>query len=291
MLASTSLDATPIRLAASDDLLVAYDGREAMILALIDGSWEVREEVAFPDEMRAGQSAGRPGLVAGPGGFVMTSIVGDVWWWDLEGFEQVVTNSEWGPGETVETPFDSSCRPPTRVSPDVPPMAAAEIGFVTLVAGNSEEPFGMWPVCEPTAWVSDDGRSWATTDDTLGEGAYVYNLAWRDGRFIAVGGSGIGDPVAWDSEDGRQWDPLSGFEPGSGVDLYTVRAGEAGWVILGQETETSRPVGWVSADADFWTAVPAEGDGDDAAITGDRAMLVHRVTFPETWLSDMAGSC
>jgi hypothetical protein len=285
---STPLDATPIRLAASDDLLAAYDGREALILALIDGSWEVREEVAFPDEMRAGQSAGRPGLVAGPGGFVMTSIVGDVWWWDLEGFEQVVTNPAWGPGETVEVPFDSSCRPPTRVSPDVPPMAAADIGVVTLVAGNPEEPFGMWPVCEPTAWVSDDGRSWTTTDDKLGEGAYVYNIAWRDGRFVAVGGTGIGEPAVWSSPDGEQWDPFSGFETGSGVDLYTVRAGGAGWAILGQETETSRPVGWVSADATCWTRLPVGVDGDDAAVTETQIMLVQSVTFPETWVTDVA---
>jgi hypothetical protein len=167
-------------------------------------------------------------------------------------------------------------------------MAAADIGVVTLVAGNPEEPFGMWPVCEPTAWVSDDGRSWTTTDDKLGEGAYVYNIAWRDGRFVAVGGTGIGEPAVWSSPDGEQWDPFSGFETGSGVDLYTVRAGGAGWAILGQETETSRPVGWVSADATCWTRLPVGVDGDDAAVTETQIMLVQSVTFPETWVTDVA---
>lgn len=282
---SQPLDATPTRLAVAGNLLVAYDDGQALILALLDGSWEVREEVDFPDEMRVGQSPGRPGLVAGPDGLLMTSIAGDLWWSDLEEFQQVVSNPDWGPGETVEVPFDSSCRPPTRVSPDVPAMVATDNAFVALVAGNLEEPFGIWPACEPTAWVSADGRTWTTTTGIVGDEAYVYSVAWNDGRLVAVGGVGIGEPAAWTSDDGSRWALLDGLDPGSGVDLYTVRAGGAGWVVLGQETDTSRPVGWVSPDAECWTALPTEVDGDDAAVTGDQLMLVHRVTYPETWIS------
>jgi hypothetical protein len=283
------LDASPIRLATSDDLLVAYDGTGALILTFLDGSWEVREEVAFPDEMRIGQSPGRPGLVTGPDGFVMTSIIGDVWWWDLEEFEQVVTSPLWGPGQTVEVPFDSSCRPPTRVSPDVPPMVATDTGFAALVAGNPEEPFGMWPVCAPSTWISDDGRSWSSASAGLGDEAYVYSAAWHDDRFVAVGGVGIGEPAAWSSDDGTRWAPLDTLDPGSGVDLYTVRAGEGGWVLLGQETATSSPVGWVSPDGTCWTDLPGEVDGDDAVVSDDRMMLVHRMTYPETWMAGVAG--
>jgi hypothetical protein len=95
----------------------------------------------------------------------------------------------------------------------------------------------------------------------------------------------------WSSDDGARWDLLDDFDPGSGVDLFTVRAGGAGWVILGQETDTSNPVGWVSADATCWSALPAGVDGDDAAITADHLMLVQRVTFPETWITTGLEDC
>jgi hypothetical protein len=283
--ASHPLPGAPSSLATSGDLLVAYNGTEAAVLAFLDGAWEVREDVQFPDEMRMSQSPGRPGLVGGPEGFLITSINGDVWWWDLEGSEMVVSNPEWGPGQTVDVPFQSACRPPTRTSPDVPPLVATDTGFFALVSANSEEPFGIWPVCEPTAWVSDDGRTWSAAPGVIGDEAYVYSAAWNDGRIVAVGGTGIGQPAMWSSQDGEQWEPLDDLDPGTGVDLYGVRAGGAGWVVLGQETETSSPIGWVSPDASCWTPLPTDVDGDDSGVTASRVLLIDRVTYPGTWLT------
>jgi hypothetical protein len=281
------LPGAPSRLASAGELLIAYDGMEAATLEFQDGSWELGEEITFPDEMRLGQSPGRPGLVSGPAGFLMTSVVGDVWWWDLDDSLPVVTNPAWGPGETVEVPFDSSCQPPTRISPDVPPMtAAAEAGFLALVSSNPDEPFGMWPVCEPTTWVSLDGRRWSSTTELLDDGAYIYSVAHRDGRFVAVGGHGIGEADVWFSE-GAEWAPADSFDPGPGVDLYAVESGPGGWVILGQETETSTPVGWVSPDGTCWTALTTEVDGDRAAVAAGQILLIDRVTFPETWVTDV----
>jgi hypothetical protein len=285
-------DGAPTRLASTGNALLAHDGTEGQLLAFLDGSWEIREKIAFPEEMRTGQSAGRPGLVFGPDGFVVTSISGDVWWWDGEEFHRVVTNPGWGPGETVEVPFDSSCRPPISISPDVPAMASTDAGFLALVSTNPEEPIGIWPVCEPSTLLSGaDGRSWQATDEPLGDGAYVYNVAWREGRTLAVGGHGIGQPAVWTSDDGRAWAQVDDFDPGSAVDLFTVRAGGAGWVILGQETDTSTPIGWVSPDGSCWSALPAQVDGDDAAITADKLLLVNRVTYPETWMTMSGGEC
>jgi hypothetical protein len=279
------LPGTPSRLATSGDLLVAYNGTEAAVLAFLDGAWEVREDVQFPDDMRMSQSPGRPGLVGGPEGFLMTSISGDVWWWDLEGSEMVVSNPEWGPGQTVDVPFESACRPPTRTSPDVPPLVATDTGFVALVSRNSQEPFGIWPVCEPRAWVSEDGRTWSAAPGVIGDEAYVYSAAWNGGRIVAVGGTGIGEPSVWSSQDGEQWELLETLDPGAEVDLYGVRAGGAGWVVLGQETETSRAVGWVSPDTSCWTPLPTDVDGDDAGVTASRVLLIDRVTYPDTWLT------
>jgi hypothetical protein len=284
-------EGAPTRLATIGNQLLAYDGSEARLLAFLDGSWESRELLVFPDEMRTGQSPGRSGLVTGPSGFVMTSVSGDVWWWDREEFHRVVTNPGWGPGQTVEVPFDSSCRPPTSVSPDVPAMAATDTGFLALVSANPEEPVGIWPVCEPSVWRSDAGGSWSVSEGALGEGAYVYSVAWRDGRFLAVGGHGIGEPAVWSSDDGDEWDLLDELDPGLSVDLITVRTGYAGWVVLGHETDTSNPVGWVSPDGACWSPLPAGVDGDDAAITADHLMLVQRVTYPETWITTGLEDC
>jgi hypothetical protein len=288
---SQPLPGAPTRLAAADDFLVAYNGAQALLLAYLEGSWQFREEQAFPDEMRTGQSPGRSSLISGPQGWVITSILGDAWHWDLEEFERVLTNPDWGRGQTVEVPFDSSCRPPTSISPDVPAMTATDTGFLALISSNADEPFGIWPVCEPSAWLSDDGHTWSATDAAFGEGAYVYNVAWREGRMLAVGGHGIGEPAAWSSEDGERWDLLDSFDPGSSIDLYSVRAGEAGWVILGQETENSSPVGWVSPDGTCWTGLPANVDADDAVLTADRMMLVQRATYPETWMATGLEAC
>ncbi len=282
--------ATPNRLATNDNLLIAYDGMRALVLAFANESWELREEVVFPDEMRTGQSPGRPGLVPAPEGFIMTSVVGDVWWWDLEGFQPVVTNPDWGPGQTVEVPFDSSCQPPTRISPDVPPIASTDRGITALISSNPDEPFGIWPVCEPEMLHSADGTKWDRSGITLDDGAYVYGVAFRDGTFIAVGGLGIDEPAVWTSTAGGDWEAIETFDSLGGIELYTVRAGGAGWVIVGQETETSSPLGWVSPDGICWTALPAEVDGDDAAVAPSRVVLVYRVTYPEIWVTDMAGS-
>jgi hypothetical protein len=56
-------------------------------------------------------------------------------------------------------------------------------------------------------------------------------------------------------------------------------------VVLGQETETSRAVGWVSPDTSCWTPLPTDVDGDDAGVTASRVLLIDRVTYPDTWLT------
>jgi hypothetical protein len=95
----------------------------------------------------------------------------------------------------------------------------------------------------------------------------------------------------WSSDDGDEWDLLDELDPGPGVDLITVRTGYAGWVVLGHETDTSNPVGWVSPDGACWSPLPAGVDGDDAAITADHLMLVQRVTYPETWITTGLEDC
>jgi hypothetical protein len=289
------LQGTPSQLAAIGSQLLAYGVDVGRILTPEGEGWVEGVELEFPDEIRSRRGSGRASLVADDDGFVVTSILGDVWWSaDGSEFDIVVADPEWGPGQAVEVPFDSGCRPPTRSSPDVPPMVTTDSGFAALISSDPAEPFGIWPVCEPQLIFSADGRSWSRSGTALGDGAYVYNVAWRDERFTAVGGTGIGQPAAWTSSDGRVWDLIDTFALESGVDLYTVQAGPAGWVILGRETEDSSPVGWTSADGLCWTALPVEVDGSSAAVSQEMMMVIDRITYPETWVASTtgnAGSC
>jgi hypothetical protein len=285
------LRGSPSQLAVMGDRLFAYGVDAGRTLTREDESWVEGEEIVFPDELRAGQGSGRPTLIADESGFIVTSILGDVWWSaDGSAFDLVVTDPAWGPGQAVEVPFDSVCRPPTRTSPDVPPIVTTASGFAALISKSPAEPFGIWPVCEPQLLSSADGRSWTGIDAALGDGSYVYNMAWREGRFTAVGGSGIGRPVAWTSIDGREWDQIDTLGAISGVDLYTVQAGPAGWVILGRDSEGSDAIGWTSADGLCWSILPAEVDGGGAAVAGEQIMIVDRITYPRTWVAESTGS-
>jgi hypothetical protein len=285
------LRGSPSQLAVMGDRIFAYGVGAGRILTREGESWVEGEEIVFPDELRARQGSGRPTLIADESGFIVTSILGDVWWSaDGSAFDLVVAHPKWGPGQTVEVPFDSVCRPPTRTSPDVPPMVTTDSGFAALISNSPAEPFGIWPVCEPQLLSSADGRSWTGIDAALGDGSYVYNMAWRDGRFTAVGGTGIGQPAVWTSVDGRDWVGVATLGAVSGVDLYTVQAGPAGWLILGRDGQRSNAIGWTSADGLCWSMLPEEVDGAGAAVSGDQIMIVDRITYPRTWVAESTGS-
>lgn len=288
---SHPLQGSPSQLATIGDGLIGYGVRGGRILARDGEQWaETGDTVGFPDEVRSRQGSGRPSLVGVDGGIVAMSLYGDVWWSaGGDQFEQVVAEPEWGPGSEVELAFDSACRPPTRTSPDVPPMVEADSGLVAMVSTNPTEPFGVWPVCEPRVWSSDDGRSWTQSEATLGDGAYVYNLAWRDGRYTAVGGFGIGLPAVWTSTDGRAWEQVDEFTNLSEVDLYTIEAGPAGWVILGRDSQGAGSVGWTSRDGLCWTSLPLFVSGGDTAVASEQLVILDRTAYPEMWVGTITG--
>jgi hypothetical protein len=296
---SQPLQDAPSQLATVRDGLMAYGGRLGRMIAPDGDGWiESGENIVFPEEVRSRQGSGRPSLVGGEDGFLAMSLFGDVWWsTDGAEFDKVVADPDWGSGieitdlgnDTDQIPFNSECRPPTRTSPDVPPLVEADSGFVAMISSNPAEPFGIWPVCEPQIWFSDDGRSWTDSDSTLGDGAYVYNLAWRDGRFTAVGGFGIGEPAAWTSEDGHVWELITTFTTLTGIDLYTVEAGPAAWVILGRDSEEANSIGWISLDGTCWSTLPFEISGLDTAVTSEHFVILDRTSYPETWVGTITG--
>lgn len=281
---STALEDAPSQLAADDSRLIAYGERRAVILDEEPGS----DPISFPDELRSRQRSGRASLVPTRYGLLAMTIHGDVWLSEEGGsFAPVIHQPAWGPG--VERPFDSACQPPSRRSPDVPPVVETDGRLVTMVSSNPEEPFGIWPTCEPEIWSSPDGSSWDATGGSLGDGAYVYDLAWRDGRFVAVGGFGVTEPVVWTSADGMDWDPVPSLSGEVEADLFTVEAGPAGWLILGQGPGSHDSVGWTSFDGLCWEELPAGVQGSGGAVSNDAFLIVDRASPGSYWLGRVTG--
>jgi hypothetical protein len=286
------LEGTPTQVTAPGDTIVAYDGLDGSMIERVNERWVEIQSLAFPDEVRSRQSSGRPSVIGDDDVLFAMTIAGDVWLSDDgSAFERVVSDPRWGPG--VEQPFDSACQPPNRTSPDIPPLVITETDYLALVSSNSSEPFGMSPVCEPRIWRSEDGRSWTDSDMGLGRGAFVYDLAWREGRFVAVGGFDVGDPAAWTSVDGLGWEPVDPTGSWGPVDLISVDAGPAGWIVLGKN-DSSGFTGWTSRDAQCWEALPLDVEGGDAAVATNHMILVDRTSYPAVWIGSRpssAGSC
>ncbi len=117
------------------------------------------------------------------------------------------------------------------------PVVATDGGFVALTHGNP----GGWndfPLCESVVWTSSDGSTWdlASAESPFGPTAYVYDVAERNGRLVAVGGQGdrFTGATMWASDDGVTWNEIPpGHIDGSLVEYpVSIAAGEAGWVVL-----------------------------------------------------------
>lgn len=283
-----TLEASPSQLATAGSRLVAHRDRSGHLLEMDAEGWTTVGEVSFPDETRSRQASGRASVIGTDDWILEMSLFGDLWWSpDGAVFSLALSDPNWGPG--VEQPFTSNCAPPSRSSPDVPPVVSGDFGLLALVSSNPNEPFGVWPVCEPVVWTSIDGRDWTDTTATVGSsGSYVYDMATRDGTLIAVGGQGIGNPAVWSSEDGQRWDPLH-MDLGS-VDVFAVDGGAAGWAILGRDTETSAPVGWTSVDGRCWELIPPIAGGTDVVVTDDYAIVFDTANFPVIWRGEPTGS-
>jgi hypothetical protein len=139
------------------------------------------------------------------------------------------------------------------------PVFATGSGFVAFTSGhpNDWNDFGM---CRPVIWTSSDGSTWdlVSAESPFGPDAYVYAMAERDGRIVAVGGRGNDEGVMWVSDDGTAWNEILPEHVSGSVTSppWALAAGEAGWVALFGDAGTHNGV-WAmySLDGLDWVVV------------------------------------
>ena len=291
-----AISGSPNRLVVDGHDLLAFAGRWVMRLGQDENQRPEASRLSLPLLVRVGYGSGRAGLVAGANGLVAQAFTGDVFWapgpvgeGTAPDFELVVAAPMWG--EAVGMPADARCDPPTVSSVDVPPIVATPQGFITLVSVDGADPFGIWPVCEPEVWSSPDGNTWGRVSDgnPFGAGAYIYDMGWRQGRLIAVGGAGADEGVLWLSDDGRSWTRAEPLPADDDFELREVAAGELGWVVLGEWSHRPGRTGWISPDGNCWKPLPRDVSPRQAAVGVNRIVLAEKGAFPLMWIGISAG--
>lgn len=139
-----------------------------------------------------------------------------------------------------------------KLAAKVGPILATDDGFVALVASGQSQ-FDDGPTFEPIPWFSFDGLAWKPVEDAspFGDGAWVWDVAARDGQFVAVGEFRTAW-ATWVSDDGRSWELLPEFGLGRDRSCATcpigVTGSKAGWVISTGKHQSL----WASGDGRTW---------------------------------------
>ena len=160
------------------------------------------------------------------------------------------------------------------------PVLATEAGYVTF---TSKWPgmMGQHPMCEPIVWFSADGHGWElmSEESPFGESAAVYEIAERDGRFVAVGATRGASAVAWVSDDGLAWEPTI-FD----LDFVDgIAGGDLGWVLTGANAIDEQLM-YFSADGYNW-------DGPyERPVTLNTGYLPPQITVGDDVIFGIGGS-
>lgn len=280
--------------------LVAFRENRITEIHWDGGAWLEGPEEELPAYVRIGYFSDRPGLVFVADGILAHTVDAELLFSaDGEQFEVVVDAGEWwSPEPDLWERFTApiqrdGCRPPRSGSPDYPVILETGSGLAAFVPALKLGPYRMWPICQPELWTSVGGRVWTAAGEALpfGPGAYLYDVESRDGRLVAVGGSGAGRAAIWVADDPREWRPLDiGSFASEDVVLTKVVAGELGWVVLGEAITHARPLAWFSADGVCWHMLPEEVAGGAVAIGDDRLIFADSRWKPAFWVGELTMS-
>ena len=295
--AGTDLPRLAARVVEFEDQLLIVDGRSVSRVEA-DGALA---SVDVPGIVRLGNGSDRTGMVATSQGLLLQTLIGDLFWSDdAVEFEIAVPAPTWrSDADTVQRPFAfdgssrrfrSNCEAVARRAPDIPPLIATGDQFLALIP--TVESAAVWPVCEPIPWTSVDGITWgpAADESPFPFGGYVFEMEWRDGRFIAVGGLGFDQPAAWTSTDGLSWSPLALPEFDRAVDLTGVTPGALGWVMTATPRDGTDPLLWYSHNGTCWEPLPQGVHGQAVAVGSDRIVMIDATPSATVWIGTPAES-
>jgi hypothetical protein len=110
----------------------------------------------------------------------------------------------------------------------------------------------------------------------------VYDVDWRFGRFVAVGGIGFDIPAIWTSTDGMSWTALDEPSVPNGMDVFEVDAGGVGWAMAAEPRDGSARIGWFSTDAMCWVELPP-GVAGTKIVVGDQGVMSVTAEPAEVW--------
>ncbi len=158
-----------------------------------------------------------------------------------------------GPDAGSGDEFAGGCQPSSSAwfsEATIGAVAATPGGFVALTPTHPSD-WNRAPICAPLVWSSADGRVWelVSSESPFGDGAFVFNVAERDGRLVAAGGVTENEGAIWLSDDGVGWERAD-------IDLglaEAVVAGDLGWVVLGMvDVEGNERGIWFSDSGLVW---------------------------------------
>jgi hypothetical protein len=286
--------------ASGDDLYALAGG--AVRLARMGATWEIVDELSVPDpgpEIRSegGNLDFAERMAFGDGVTVVTARSRVFFSTDRHTFIPAVRGPDpailAGAGESDSEHFgyaggcDTSWSGGWPGEGSIGPVFATGSGFVAFTSGhpNDWNDFGL---CRAVIWTSMDGSTWdlVSSESTFGEDAYVYAMAGRDGRFVAVGGRGHDDQgVLWASDDGTTWNEIPPEHVSGSITTppWAIAAGEAGWVILYGDAGTDGGVrAMYSLDGLDWAVVGDElpdlwwaYGAPDVAVGTDRILVTY----------------
>ncbi len=116
-----------------------------------------------------------------------------------------------------------------------------------------------WMDSGAVALFSPDGISWSRRPlPGSHPGSSAMSVAWRAGRFVAVGGGGEPNAaVSWQSADGTSWTRAFIVTEGDQESLASVVDGPAGFIVAG--ARGGHGTTWTSADGQTWTRADLPG--------------------------------
>jgi len=296
----TDLDFAPHGLAFDGSHLLAYRDATLWSFAKRDTRWIVEQETELPVLVRLGYLSHRPSVTPFRQTVLMQTPEGELYAQAENGdFDIVVPLGVWSREE--QTAWDVAtaprvpdhCRPPRAGSVDYVPIIEVGGNLLALVSGGDGRPHGIWPLCEPSPWASEDGREWSrqTPSTPFVSGAYIYDVAATDAGVIAVGGVGAAWPAMWVLDDGSTWvrratldiDGFSNYQP------TQIEAGPAGWIITGQKANSPDVAAWISVDGRCWERVPDVIAAHGIAVGDEEIVITSR--DGSVWVAQPTRGC